>query len=264
MAKHRDLPVRARIYEAIQFITYEFGQMGEEADDADDKKATMHGVLESTVQEAISDTIAGHDVFGNDKGRVFLTDLERMKLKEAEGDRRIELMEQRMLGYESEMKMLSEGYLKLRDRFLENFSKATIAGYTSATSIINACDISAAEGNCVSDATLYKPGGRSDTEIFTQLYGFTPTRVLELDKHQNTTAINMLNKHASLLVRKFPSLHNIIITAFTRFVNSQGRDLANVSEEWADPRGGNYNALIAAYHRCQFVEQNASGSGPSR
>lgn len=154
MAKHRDLPVRARIYEAIQFITYEFGQMEEEADDADDKKATMHGVLESTVQEAISDTIAGHDVLGNDKGRVFLTDLERIKLKETERDRRIELMEQRMLGYESEMKMLSEGYLKLRDRFLENFSKATIAGYTSATSIINAGDISAAEGDCVSDATL--------------------------------------------------------------------------------------------------------------
>lgn len=79
------------------------------------------------------------------------------------------------------LKQSSEGYLKIRKRYLD-FYKRDILRINPTTSDILSGNAAAHHGDAVTDATLYSIHHRSDQEVYRQLYGFGYKTVLKLRK----------------------------------------------------------------------------------
>ncbi|CUS15718.1 unnamed protein product [Tuber aestivum] len=122
----------------------------------------------------------------------------------------------------TELRVLSHGYLLVRDRFIATFRRDKLNRRNRRdTKVIAKGNITAHGGDATVDATLYSiPGGpvrRQDAGTFVQLYGLHPHLVSEI-KHQPTIAV--LNTHAGVIASGLKKGSPEFYNSFNRFITS--------------------------------------------
>lgn len=78
----------------------------------------------------------------------------------------------------------SEGYFKIRQRFLDIFRRDVLQESTAQwTPLIGAGNAAAHQGDAITDAGLFASGARQDVSLMVKIYGLTHTQVLSLSKY---------------------------------------------------------------------------------
>lgn len=82
------------------------------------------------------------------------------------------------------LKLASDGYIKIRQRFLDVFRRDVLKDKSGqSTSSINAGNIAAHGGDAVTDARIFESGIHKDNGPMTIIYGLDPIQVLLLGKY---------------------------------------------------------------------------------
>ena len=128
--------------------------------------------------------------YGNEEGRTILSDLKELKACSQRHEERITKNEAETRDLEARVRLLadnSEGYLEIRERFLEQ-NRDT---YTQASSgdVVRDGNGAAHVGDAIADAYLYISGQRTDTALFTSVYGVSHETVVKLGKRPSDCPI---------------------------------------------------------------------------
>lgn len=78
----------------------------------------------------------------------------------------------------------SDGYLDIRERFLEVFKRDVLKWSQSSSNLIAVGNARAHAGDCIVDAELYRLGRRDDEDTMIRLYGMSSMKIQELCKSQ--------------------------------------------------------------------------------
>lgn len=153
-------------------------------------------------------------VYANQGGFVYFEKMDRLeieiqkinaKLKESEekhreSEKKHQESEQRHRASERQIRALtesSEGYQKVRSRFLSTYLRDILGAKPVEQHIISAGNRAAHDGDVIADASLYIKQDRTDTNTFVELYGITPALAAELGKKLATSSRFILTKRES-------------------------------------------------------------------
>lgn len=75
----------------------------------------------------------------------------------------------------------SEGYLKIRARFLDTFKRDIMGTYSTSTTIRTG-NAAAHDGDATTDASLYTSRNRTDMPLLNQIYGISYEQIIQLSK----------------------------------------------------------------------------------
>ena len=134
-------------------------------------------------------------IFGNPGGHRLFSKLDQMTRnieilfsRDARVTEQIENCQQEIVSLKGQVGLLvqsSEGYLKIREKFLAVFERDIKGVDTRNSTAIREGNIRAYEGDAVADAALFDQYNRSDTPLYLELYGLEFRKVLELRSMYN-------------------------------------------------------------------------------
>ncbi len=114
----------------------------------------------------------------DEKMKALQEKFEMMKVKQAA----MEVKQAALGGEIRSLAAASEGYLLIRQRFLDTFRR-DVLGDTSHQSAIVAGNQAAHHGDAETDALLYEKWRRSDRHLYYRIYGLAPEQILSQSKY---------------------------------------------------------------------------------
>ncbi|KAI9785674.1 MAG: hypothetical protein M1839_008691 [Geoglossum umbratile] len=157
-----------------------------------DIKAAGQRIFDTASYSQIGDTL----VYGNSLGHNVLEEQEEHRRQFRAMGSKIDSQDRRIADLEAQLKVVktaSEGYLQIRQRFLDTFRRDILR----APSIV-AGNKAAHDGDAVTDASLYETGVRHDASLLFKIYGLNADQILKLSQTGDYDSINIINARATL------------------------------------------------------------------
>jgi hypothetical protein len=163
-----------------------------------DIKAASQKIFDTASYSQIGDTL----VYGNSLGHNVLKEQEehRRQFKAMSSkidsqdskidsqDSKIDSQDRRIADLEAQLKVVkgaSEGYLQIRQRFLDTFRRDILQVPEARWApSIAAGNRAAHDGDAVTDASLYETGVRHDVSLLFKIYGLNDSQIIKLSKYQ--------------------------------------------------------------------------------
>lgn len=224
-----------------------------------DMHETAQQAMESSLRAAYSDSIGDRLVYGNQKGLSILERLEELTLrmgaqekKLAIQDQKLAFQDQKMNAQEEKITVLgrsSEGYRKIRKRFLATWKRDHLGGITDElSSHIHEGNIAAHGGDALTDADLIATGQCGEPGLFLDIYGLSHEEVLELG-HRNDDSIYVLNLRAKIKSKSFK-----LGMQMPKEVESAWEDyLKTLKAHWQQKPAGNTTSLAQELNTFKFA-----------
>ncbi|KAI9781066.1 MAG: hypothetical protein M1839_006343 [Geoglossum umbratile] len=169
-------------------------------------EATVQKTFDTAMAEGSLTQIGERLAFGNSLGHIVLAEredlreeLSTMKAKLASHDERFARYSQMISDLQAHSEVLkesSEGYMRIRDRFLDTFLR-DVEKIPEARAI-TAGNKAAHDGDIVAYANLFESGFRNDETLMVRIYGLTYRQVLTLKRTKDYDSISLINARATL------------------------------------------------------------------
>lgn len=150
-------------------------------------KATLLSSLDTASYGQAGDML----LYGNETGKALLmerddlrgrTSMLESKFQKLEATTEASQVETRQLRLEvKRLAAASEGYLKIRARFLDTFKRDIMGTYLTSTTIRTG-NAAAHDGDATTDASLYTSRNRTDMPLLNQIYGISYEQIIQLSK----------------------------------------------------------------------------------
>jgi hypothetical protein len=132
----------------------------------EDIKEVARGVFDTALENAGYSGTGDPLVYGNSRGRGILEQLDDLQSQ-------VDVL-----------KVCSDGYLRIRQRFLDTFRRDILKNpNVRGSSHIQTGNMAAHGGNAVIDARIFKRGARGDLDLMEIIYGLDHDDVLSLGKY---------------------------------------------------------------------------------
>lgn len=159
-------------------------------DDAD-LPVLAKGTLLSSLDTASYGQAGDMLLYGNDTGKALLLERDDLRERMSTLESRFQKLEATTEAYQvrtcqlqldvKRLAAASDGYLKIRARFLDTF-KRDIIGTLSTSTIIRTGNAAAHDGDAATDASLYTSRNRTDLPLLNQIYGISYDWIIQLSK----------------------------------------------------------------------------------
>jgi len=209
--------------EDVEVIGYNVTTIPTDTDFVSFGRGVLHGTAENLSYGQFGDRL----VIGNQQGHDLLqerTDLRarmtRMEEKVAQLDKEVAKIPRLEVDM-ARLRGLSEGYLRIRERFLDVFRRDVLHDSSAQRlQTITAGNSAAHDADAVADALVYEYGRRRDTRLLTRIYGLGHDQILSLHYAGNTDCIEVLNKQANLVINRQISIPADAGDAFETFLTA--------------------------------------------
>jgi len=230
------------VHDIVHVVGYEVVTLRDDDEIETVAKSTLMSTLESAEYEATG----SHNAYDNHLGLAVLSDIhdQRQRLAsledwKAESKTKIASLEDRLNDQRRDidtLKKASEGYRKIRNRFLDVYRREVLHNLEpKVRQNIADGNEAAHHGDAVADAALYASGERHDRGIIVDIYGLDPDVIASLDKAGDFKIIKVLNAGATWRANQIATpVPSNVEAAFATFVRELGLSQSSYKKSLTD------------------------------